>query len=107
MAALQFPETSFTKVGLYKQWSKLYIMSIRLCVLWTAIYTVTADIEENVTDNDNKTYCDVITLSKQVIAANCAKYIRAKDTQVSLMIFSSEFKLVFVLFSFILESTDR
>ena len=47
--------------------------------------------------------------SKQEIAANCEKYIRAKDTQVSLMIFSSEFKLVkpFVFLSFIFESTDR
>ena len=46
---------------------------------------------------------------KQEIAANCEKYIRAKDTQVSLMIFSSEFKLVkpFVFLSFIFESTDR
>ena len=48
-------------------------------------------------------------LFKQEIAANCQKYIRAKDTQVSLMIFSSEFKLVkpFVFLSFIFESTDR
>ena len=46
---------------------------------------------------------------KQEIAANCEKYIRAKDTQVSLMIFSSEFKLVkpFIFLSFIFESTDR
>ena len=46
---------------------------------------------------------------KQEIAANCEKYIRAKDTQVSLMILSSEFKLVkpFVFLSFIFESTDR
>ena len=46
---------------------------------------------------------------QQEIAANCEKYIRAKDTQVSLMIFSSEFKLVkpFVFLSFIFESTDR
>ena len=46
---------------------------------------------------------------RQEIAANCEKYIRAKDTQVSLMIFSSEFKLVkpFVFLSFIFESTDR
>ena len=46
---------------------------------------------------------------KQEIAANCEKYIRAKDTQVSLMIFSSQFKLVkpFVFLSFIFESTDR
>ena len=46
---------------------------------------------------------------KQEIAANCEKNIRAKDTQVSLMIFSSEFKLVkpFVFLSFIFESTDR
>ena len=45
----------------------------------------------------------------QEIVANCEKYIRAKDTQVSLMIFSSEFKLVkpFVFLSFIFESTDR
>ena len=48
-------------------------------------------------------------ITKQEIAANCEKYIRAKDTQVSLMIFSSEFKLVkpFVFLSFIFESTDR
>ena len=47
--------------------------------------------------------------SKQEIAANCEKYIRAKDTQVSLMVFSSEFKFVkpFVFLSFIFESTDR
>ena len=46
---------------------------------------------------------------KQEIAANCEKYIRAKDIQVSLMIFSSEFKLVkpFAFLSFIFESTDR
>ena len=46
---------------------------------------------------------------KQEIAANCEKYIRAQDTQMSLMIFSSEFKLVkpFVFLSFIFESTDR
>ena len=46
---------------------------------------------------------------EQKIAANCEKYIRAKDTQVSLMIFSSEFKLVkpFVFLSFIFESTNR
>ena len=46
---------------------------------------------------------------KQEIAASCEKYIRGNDTQVSLMIFSSEFKLVkpFVLLSFIFESTDR
>ena len=45
---------------------------------------------------------------KQEIAANCEKYIRAKDTQVSLAIFPSEFKLVkpFVLLSFIFESTN-
>ena len=51
----------------------------------------------------------VCYLSKQEIAANCEKYIRAKDTQVSLMIFSSEFKLVkpFDFLSFIFESTDR
>ena len=48
-------------------------------------------------------------IKEQEIAANCEKYIRAKDTQVSLMIFSSEFKLVkpFVFLSFIFESTDR
>ena len=46
---------------------------------------------------------------KQKIAANCEKYTRAMDTQVSLMIFSSEFKLVkpLVFLSFIFESTDR
>ena len=46
---------------------------------------------------------------KQEIAENCEKYIRAKDTHVSLMIFSSEFKLVnpFVFLSFIFESSDR
>ena len=46
---------------------------------------------------------------KQEIAANCEKYIRAKDTQVCLMNFSSEFKLVkpFVFLSFIFESTAR
>ena len=50
--------------------------------------------------------CDKI---KQEIAANCEKYIRAKDTQVSQTIFPSEFKLVkpFILLSFIYESTDR
>ena len=50
-----------------------------------------------------------ICILKQEIAANCEKYIRAKDTQLSLMIFSSEFKLVkpFVFLSFIFESTDR
>ena len=36
-------------------------------------------------------------LVKQEIAANCKKYIRAKDTQVSPMIFSSEFKFRFSL----------
>ena len=48
-------------------------------------------------------------VQEQEIAANCEKYIRAKDTQVSLMIFSSEFKLVkpFVFLSFIFEWTDR
>ena len=48
-------------------------------------------------------------INKQEIAANCEKYIRAKDTQVSLMIFSSEFKWVkpFVFLSFIFESIDR
>ena len=46
---------------------------------------------------------------KQEIAANCEKYIRAKDTQVCLRNFSSEFKLVkpFVFLSFIFESTAR
>ena len=46
---------------------------------------------------------------KQEIAANCEKYIRAKDTQVSLKVFPSEFKLVkpFVFLLFIFESTDR
>ena len=55
------------------------------------------------------TSVDLINDLKQEIAANCEKYIRAKDTQVSLMIFSSEFKLVkpFVFLSFIFESTDR
>ena len=56
-----------------------------------------------------KTAHHEINDNKQEIAANCEKYIRAKDTQVSLMIFSSEFKLVkpFVFLSFIFESTDR
>ena len=51
----------------------------------------------------------LLTIEKQEIAANYEKYIRAKDTQVSLMIFSSEFKLVkpFIFLSFIFESTDR
>ena len=64
---------------------------------------------------DKNFFCDNLKFSrlyyhiKQEIAANCEKYIRAKDTQVSLMIFSSEFKLVkpFVFLSFIFESTDR
>ena len=50
-------------------------------------------------------YYHYVLKCKQEIAANCEKYIRAKDTQVSLMIFSSEFKLVkpFVFLSFIFE----
>ena len=46
---------------------------------------------------------------KLEIAPNCEKYIRAKDTQVSLTIFPSECKCFkpFVLLSFIFESTDR
>ena len=56
-----------------------------------------------------KSHNTLILFIKQEIAANCEKYIRAKDTQVSLMIFSSEFKLVkpFIFLSFIFESTDR
>ena len=51
----------------------------------------------------------IVTTQEQEIAANCEKYIRAKDTQVSLTIFPSEFKFVkpFVFLSLIFESTDR
>ena len=57
----------------------------------------------------DKMQCPLRVQYQQEIAATCEKYIRAKDTQVSLMIFSSEFKLVkpFVFLSFIFESTDR